>query len=37
MVLAGGILQALMLPLIAGSAVYLRHRRVPVDLRPRRS
>jgi manganese transport protein len=34
MVVAGGIAQALMLPLIGLAAVYLRHRRVPEDLQP---
>ena len=34
MVVAGGLAQALMLPLIGVAAVYLRHRRVPVDLQP---
>ena len=34
MVVAGGIAQALMLPLIGLAAVYLRHRGVPEDLQP---
>ncbi len=34
MVVAGGLAQALMLPLIGGAAVYLRHRGVPKDLQP---
>lgn len=34
MVVAGGIAQALMLPLIGLAAVYLRHRGVPKDLQP---
>jgi len=34
MVVAGGLAQALMLPLIGLAAVYLRHRRVPKDLQP---
>jgi len=34
MVVAGGLAQALMLPLIGAAAVYLRHRRVPKDLQP---
>jgi Mn2+/Fe2+ NRAMP family transporter len=34
MVVAGGIAQALMLPLIGLAAVYLRHRGVPADLQP---
>ena len=34
MVVAGGIAQALMLPLIGCAALYLRHARVPADLRP---
>jgi manganese transport protein len=34
MVVAGGIAQALMLPLIGLAAVYLRHRGVPAELRP---
>jgi manganese transport protein len=34
MVVAGGLAQALMLPLIGLAAVYLRHRHVPKDLQP---
>jgi len=34
MVVAGGIAQALMLPLIGCAALYLRHARVPADLHP---
>ena len=34
MVVAGGMAQALMLPLIGLAAVYLRHRRLPQELRP---
>jgi manganese transport protein len=34
MVVAGGLAQALMLPLIGLAAVYLRHRRLPPDLQP---
>jgi manganese transport protein len=34
MVVAGGIAQALMLPLIGTAAVYLRHRQLPVDVQP---
>ena len=34
MVVAGGVAQALMLPLIGAAAVYLRHRRVPAELQP---
>jgi Mn2+/Fe2+ NRAMP family transporter len=34
MVVAGGVAQALMLPLIGLAAIYLRHREVPSDLRP---
>jgi len=34
MVKVGGIAQALMLPVIAGGAVYLRHKRLPLAVRP---
>ena len=34
MVVAGGIAQALLLPLIGSAAIYLRHNRLPADLRP---
>ena len=34
MVVAGGIAQALMLPLIGIAAIYLRHRRLPADVQP---
>jgi Mn2+/Fe2+ NRAMP family transporter len=34
MVVAGGIAQALMLPLIGAAAIYLRHRRLPADVQP---
>ena len=34
MVVAGGVAQALMLPLIGIAAVYLRHTDVPPDIRP---
>jgi manganese transport protein len=34
MVVAGGIAQALMLPLIGSAAVYLRHRQLPDDVQP---
>jgi manganese transport protein len=34
MVVAGGVAQALMLPLIGGAAVYLRHRQLPAEIRP---
>jgi hypothetical protein len=34
MVLAGGIAQASMLPLIGLAAIYLRHRHVPDDIQP---
>jgi manganese transport protein len=34
MVVAGGVAQALMLPLIGGAAIYLRHRHLPADVRP---
>ena len=34
MVVAGGVAQALMLPLIGGAVIYLRHTRVPEDIRP---
>ena len=34
MVVAGGIAQALLLPLIGCAAIYLRHMRLPADLRP---
>ena len=34
MVVAGGIAQALLLPLIGCAAIYLRHARLPADLRP---
>jgi manganese transport protein len=35
MVVAGGIAQALMLPLIGGAVIYLRHRHLPSDIRPK--
>ena len=34
MVVAGGIAQALMLPLIGTAAVYLRHRQLPAEVQP---
>ena len=34
MVVAGGIAQALMLPLIGTAAIYLRHRQLPADVQP---
>ena len=34
MVVAGGIAQAAMLPLIGIAAIYLRHRHVPKDIQP---
>ena len=34
MVLAGGLAQAAMLPLIGIAAIYLRHRHVPEDIQP---
>ena len=34
MVVAGGVAQALMLPLIGAAAIYLRHTHVPPDIRP---
>jgi manganese transport protein len=34
MVVAGGVAQALMLPLIGGAAIYLRHRHLPSEIRP---
>jgi hypothetical protein len=34
MVVAGGVAQALMLPLIGGAVIYLRHRHLPHDIRP---
>jgi Mn2+/Fe2+ NRAMP family transporter len=34
MVVAGGVAQALMLPLIGGAAIYLRHRRLPPEIYP---
>jgi manganese transport protein len=34
MVVAGGIAQALMLPLIGGAVIYLRHTQLPADIRP---
>ena len=34
MVVAGGIAQALMLPLIGTAAIYLRHRQLPHDVQP---
>jgi Mn2+/Fe2+ NRAMP family transporter len=34
MVVAGGIAQALMLPLIGGAVIYLRHTQLPDDIRP---
>jgi hypothetical protein len=34
MVLAGGIAQASMLPLIGIAAIYLRHKHVPEDIQP---
>ena len=35
MVVAGGIAQALMLPLIGGAVIYLRHTQLPDEIRPR--
>ena len=34
MVVAGGVAQALMLPLIGLAAIYLRHTQIPEELRP---
>ena len=34
MVVAGGVAQAMMLPLIGGAAIYLRHRHLPADIQP---
>ena len=34
MVIMGGVAQAMMLPLIGTAAIYLRHRRLPADVRP---
>jgi manganese transport protein len=34
MVVIGGVAQALMLPLIGGAAMYLRHRKLPADVQP---
>jgi hypothetical protein len=34
MVVAGGTAQAMMLPLIGGAVIYLRHRHLPDDIRP---
>jgi Mn2+/Fe2+ NRAMP family transporter len=34
MVVAGGVAQALMLPLIGGAVIYLRHRHLPDEIRP---
>jgi manganese transport protein len=34
MVVAGGVAQALMLPLIGGAVIYLRHRHLPAEIRP---
>jgi manganese transport protein len=34
MVVAGGVAQALMLPLIGSAAIYLRHRHLPQEIRP---
>lgn len=36
MVRAGGVAQAMMLPVIAGSALYLRHKRLPREVHPNR-
>jgi hypothetical protein len=36
MVVAGGIAQAMMLPLLGGAAIYLRHTQLPSDLQPSR-
>ncbi|MCL4853134.1 MAG: hypothetical protein KJZ78_17375, partial [Bryobacteraceae bacterium] len=36
MVRAGGVAQAMMLPVIAGSALYLRHKRLPGEVHPNR-
>ena len=37
MVVAGGIAQALMLPLLGVAAIYLRHTQLPRDLEPSRA
>ncbi len=37
MVVAGGVAQALMLPLIGLAAVYLRHSQLPSEIRPARA
>ncbi|MCL6507710.1 MAG: hypothetical protein K6T59_11845, partial [Bryobacteraceae bacterium] len=34
MVVAGGVAQALMIPVIAAGALYLRHKRLPGEIRP---
>jgi multisubunit Na+/H+ antiporter MnhB subunit len=34
MVVAGGVAQALMIPVIAAGALYLRHKRLPREIRP---
>ena len=34
MVVAGGVAQALMLPLIGGAVIYLRHTQLPDEIRP---
>jgi len=34
MVVAGGIAQSLMLPVLAGAALYLRHRQLPSEVAP---
>jgi hypothetical protein len=36
MVVAGGVAQAIMLPVIAAGALYLRHRKLPAELAPSR-
>ena len=36
MVKAGGVSQALMLPVISLAALYLRHRRLPIEIAPKR-
>ncbi len=36
MVVAGGVAQAIMLPVIAAGALYLRHRKLPPELAPSR-
>jgi hypothetical protein len=35
MVVAGGVAQAMMLPLIGLAAIYLRHKHLPEDMQPR--